>query len=486
MLHIFTCLTDVSRIKYLKQSANQHNVKIKYIIANEWSGYCDKIDAMKTAIQTLNDTDIVGFIDAYDVLINADSETILKRFLEFNTQIVFGSEIACYPSKHFDKHNEYNKEIDKSEKQNTEHKYLNAGGYMGYVKSIREMLHWKSEETIYNICLDGTDQSYFMEYLFSNTNQNHICLNTEANFVLNLHNVNWNDLEFRDGYLYNNILKNRPCFIHFNGGTWQTNEKESILPVFIEKKRQSILSTYPLNLTEYSQIVNMNCYPKLQKITNPINPIEYSLKNKDPFIKYIDHVFYINLNRRPDRREQMETQLKTYNIKAERFEAVDRPEPGKGIVGCTQSHMEVLKLAKDRNYQTILILEDDFEFQVSPEELREQINHIFINNVKFDVCMLGYKLDKEETTEYSFLKKAIEAQSASAYLVTFPFYQKIIDLYKWAIPLLDTTKEHWKYANDQVWKKIQPTSNWYCLYPRVGKQRDGYSDNSESFTVYDC
>jgi len=70
--------------------------------------------------------------------------------------------------------------------------------------------------------------------------------------------------------------------------------------------------------------------------------------------------------------------------------------------------------------------------------------------------------------------------------VTFPFYQKIIDLYEWAIPLLDKTGEHWKYANDQVWKKIQPTSNWYCLYPRVGKQRDGYSDNSESFTVYDC
>lgn len=482
MLHIFTCLTDQSRIACLKASAKQHNTKIKYILANEWGGYSDKIEAMKMAIKDLKERDIVCFIDAYDVLINDSSERIRTLFLEQNKEIIFGAEIDCYPSSALERHDKYNKGTEE-----TEHRYLNAGGYIGYVNAIKEMLYWKDEETIRQICQDGGDQKYFMEYLFSTNSKatQYICLNTEANIFLNLHRVDWNDLEFREGKVYNKALANVPCFVHFNGGTWQTNTKENILPVFIEKKRDSIISTYPLNLQEHSQIITHTCFPKVQKIDKR-NKQKEQKEDSDPLKMYIDHIYYINLNRRPDRREEMETQLKEYKIEAERFEAIDRPEPGKGIVGCTQSHMAVLKHAKQRNYQTILILEDDYEFQVSPDELRQQIKKIFMNNIKFDVCMLGYKLNKEEKTEYDFLKKAIEAQSASAYLVRFPFYQTIIDLYEWAIPLLDETGKHWEYANDQVWKKIQPTANWYCLYPRVGKQRDGYSDNSESFTIYDC
>jgi glycosyl transferase family 25 len=220
----------------------------------------------------------------------------------------------------------------------------------------------------------------------------------------------------------------------------------------------------------------------MKSINNQHNK-KHNKQQEDPFTKYIDRIFYINLNRRQDRREQMETQLKEYNINVERFEAIEHTD---GIVGCTKSHLEVLKLAKKRNYQTILILEDDFEFQLSPDHLREQINKLFLMNVKFDVCMLGYKLINGEFTKYPFLKKAIEAQSASAYIVTNPFYQKIIDLYEEAIPLLETTGEHWNYANDQVWKKIQPMTNWYCIEPRAGKQRNGYSDNAESYIEYDC
>ena len=66
------------------------------------------------------------------------------------------------------------------------------------------------------------------------------------------------------------------------------------------------------------------------------------------------------------------------------------------------------------------------------------------------------------------------------------FYDKMIELYEWTIPLLQETKEHWNYANDQCWKRLQPESNWYCLTPRCGRQRAGYSDNSEKFQDYDC
>ena len=62
----------------------------------------------------------------------------------------------------------------------------------------------------------------------------------------------------------------------------------------------------------------------------------------------------------------------------------------------------------------------------------------------------------------------------------------MIELYEHAAPLLESTREHWNYANDQIWKKLQPTNEWYCFTKRCGKQRDGYSDNSETFRSYDC
>jgi glycosyl transferase family 25 len=204
-------------------------------------------------------------------------------------------------------------------------------------------------------------------------------------------------------------------------------------------------------------------------------------------MKYIDQVFYINLDSRIDRREEIETELTSYNLlnNAERIEAT--PTPGRGILGCTMSHLHAIKLAKERNYQNVLILEDDFYFIISQEELNNQLQTFFESNIAYDVCMISYNIQRAEPVEaHPFIQKVLEAQTASGYIVHHSFYDAIINLYEWAIPLLDQTGEHWNYANDQVWKRLQPNSNWYALTTRCGKQRPGYSDNSQQFESHDC
>jgi hypothetical protein len=54
------------------------------------------------------------------------------------------------------------------------------------------------------------------------------------------------------------------------------------------------------------------------------------------------------------------------------------------------------------------------------------------------------------------------------------------------MPLLEKTKAHWIYANDQIWKELQQKDNWYYFIKRIGKQADGYSDNALSYTTYNC
>ena len=189
--------------------------------------------------------------------------------------------------------------------------------------------------------------------------------------------------------------------------------------------------------------------------------------------EHIDKIIYINLNRRTDRRELIENQLNEYGLKYERFEAIETP--GFGILGCGLSHLEVLKIAKERGYKNILILEDDFHFLVTKEELNEQLDSFFDLSLNYDVCFLAYLL-QDYKLENNVVNQALECQTASAYIVNNHYYDELIKLYEYAMPLLKETKQHWIYANDQIWKPLQKKDNWYYFIKRIGAQRDGYGD----------
>jgi len=200
--------------------------------------------------------------------------------------------------------------------------------------------------------------------------------------------------------------------------------------------------------------------------------------------EFIPHIFYINLDKRTDRLQEIENELKTHGLfhLAERFPAVHVPD--QGILGCGMSHLQVLKLAKERNYKQVLILEDDFTFLVSKEELQAELKQFFETNIRFDVLMLSYHIQSSVATPFPFVNKVLEVQTASGYLVHESFYDTLINLYEEAVPLLKSTRAHWLYANDMVWKRLQPSSDWYALTTRCGKQRNGYSNNSNCYQEY--
>lgn len=195
----------------------------------------------------------------------------------------------------------------------------------------------------------------------------------------------------------------------------------------------------------------------------------------------IDKIFYINLDRRTDRRDLIEMDLAKIGLNAERFPGIQF-EPG--IVGCGKSHLAVMKMAKERGYKNVLILEDDFTFLVSKEEFDVALENFFSNVKEYDVCMLCGQ-NMSVTPLKSGLSKVIEANNASAYLINGAYLDTLIALYEHALPLLERTGEHWNYANDQVWKVLQRKDNWLCFHPRLGKQRSGYSDNAKAFMDYD-
>jgi len=201
----------------------------------------------------------------------------------------------------------------------------------------------------------------------------------------------------------------------------------------------------------------------------------------------IDKIIYINLDRRLDRKQEIAQEFDKMNISEEkiiRFSAINnklRPE-----VGCTESHLEVLKLAKKNNYNNILILEDDFTFLVNKDKLNELLNNFFNSKIEYDVLMLSYHLKGEQLPYNKLIGKGVNIRTASGYIVNKKFYDKLIDNLSKALDLLKPTKKHWLYMNDQYWKKLQPISDWFYFLERIGKQRKSYSNLGLSIADYGC
>jgi glycosyl transferase family 25 len=194
------------------------------------------------------------------------------------------------------------------------------------------------------------------------------------------------------------------------------------------------------------------------------------------------HSFYINLDRRVDRRIQFETECARMGIAVERFSAIAHSVPA---LGCAVSHVEVLKLARDRGYDRVCIFEDDFEFLVSREEYAAVVDAI---PADADVVMLGWYLYETQPYNDTF-GRVLDATTASGYIVSRNFYDRLIARLEEGATLfkanLHTHDAVSKYINDQYWRRIQPSALWLHTRKRVGRQRPSYSDLVGSQVAYD-
>ena len=192
----------------------------------------------------------------------------------------------------------------------------------------------------------------------------------------------------------------------------------------------------------------------------------------------IGGAFYINLDHRTDRRQEFEGEIERMGLSCERFSAIKHSS---GTIGCGYSHLAILKEARARGYESVLIFEDDFQFLVEKDTFWSIIDAI--KDVQYDVIMISYALIGS-SPHSEHLLKVRDAQTTSGYIVHSRMYDTLIDLNEYAVKELIKTGKHWIYAVDQIWKRLQPTSEWFATKIRIGKQRASYSDVANKFMDY--
>jgi len=219
-LYIFTIYTDETKIDFLKFSSNLTGIRINYIFVepSEWTGYKEKIFKLRKVYESLNDNDIICFVDAYDVIVNSNCEEILEKFLSFNKDLVIAAETNSYPKEYEEMY-----EITTSK-----FKFLNSGCYCGYKHSIMKLFFWKEDSCIEEICSYKGDQHYFIKYYLENYKNCSIVLDSNCLLFQCMIGVDLDDFIFENGrisesYSSSNKKINKPCFFHFNGRFCKNN-----------------------------------------------------------------------------------------------------------------------------------------------------------------------------------------------------------------------------------------------------------------------
>jgi len=201
------------------------------------------------------------------------------------------------------------------------------------------------------------------------------------------------------------------------------------------------------------------------------------------YVEKIEHVLYINLEKRIDRKNHVEEQLANINMLdcAERFNAICLQN---GRLGCSMSHLKCLQIAKERNWDHVFICEDDILF-LNPELFKGNLSTFLSSEIKWDVVLVaGNNVPPYERVCPEYIKVS-SCQTTTGYIVRSHYYDTLIANIKEGLQLLMREPDnHYHYAIDKYWFQLQKRDNWFLITPLTVIQRNDYSDIEKKRTNY--
>ena len=205
--YIVTVATEPEKMWALEQSAKRQNIKITNLGEDHpWRdsmttlGGMPKIQLVNEYLATVNEQDIVLFMDGYDTFLADSPQTILERFIQMDADIVFGAESECWPLP---------ENASLWPDTGTPYRYLNSGLYIGKVKALHDFISQSQDGSSNN-----DDQLYCQNRYLNNKTPWKVKLDTEA-YIFQNHEPN---IRVVENQLWNDKTGCCGCIYHGNGG----------------------------------------------------------------------------------------------------------------------------------------------------------------------------------------------------------------------------------------------------------------------------
>ena len=147
----------------------------------------------------------------------------------------------------------------------------------------------------------------------------------------------------------------------------------------------------------------------------------------------VDEVYFINLDRRPDRLLHVTEQLSSSGIVAQRFPAVDgstlnsHPNLSRGAAGCLESQLSIIRMAVESGLNAIALFEDDVFFV---DDFENKFSN-FYQQVPSDWQFVYLANNKYRATVQRIsdnVEKVSEAWSAHAFLIRRAAMEMTLDI----------------------------------------------------------
>jgi glycosyl transferase family 25 len=199
----------------------------------------------------------------------------------------------------------------------------------------------------------------------------------------------------------------------------------------------------------------------------------------------INHVMYINLNSRPDRKLHIERELDQLGITPGKIQRLPATQLANGAIGCSISHLRCLLYAKQQNWPHVMIVEDDLHFS-DIDKFKKQFNTFLQTIPHWDVVLLAGNNVGPYTRVSDCAVKITMCQTTTGYLVKNEYYDRLANNIKTGIDLLlANPKKPMYFAIDKYWFRLQGVDNWFLVYPLYGTQLSNFSDIEGKHTNYD-
>jgi GR25 family glycosyltransferase involved in LPS biosynthesis len=180
--------------------------------------------------------------------------------------------------------------------------------------------------------------------------------------------------------------------------------------------------------------------------------------------------YLINLDERKDRLQLAEKEFAKIGISPMRFSAIKNENPA---LGCFQSHLEILKIAREKN-QNVLIFEDDIEFIKGAKEIIES-SLSDLNTGYWDLWYGSGNILKPAYQISKHLARLTHCQSTHFYSCHKDFLDTLISFLENNIYIIDV-------LYSQI---IIPNNKCYISVPMAGIQRTDFSTIENQIMSYD-
>jgi len=206
-LHIVTVATESEYyFPYLVESCKRNGKELTILgYGEKWQGFVWRFKLMIEYLKSLNDNDIVCFIDGYDVICNRNLNELKEQFIEYKNKYNFKVIVATETYKF--KPQEL---IARFYFDSCNNELLNAGTYIGYAKDLHDLLL-----KTYNLDPNDKNDDQMLLIKYCKMHPEDILFDKNYEFFLTIHKSFFeidNELKI---YNYEAYYKNKkPFFIH--------------------------------------------------------------------------------------------------------------------------------------------------------------------------------------------------------------------------------------------------------------------------------